>query len=72
MRAIAVQSWTQTRQIHLRNETDYHIKNNVSLAHLKRTLRNIKITDIIEDDCKFYFNVKDFLVSILQVPTEPS
>jgi hypothetical protein len=70
MRVVAVQSWTQTRQIHLRNETDYYIKNNVSLPHLKRTLRNIKITDIVEDNCRFYFDVKDFLVSILQVPTE--
>ena len=67
MRAIAIQSWRQSKQIHLRKETDYYIKNNVSLAHLKRTLRNIKITDIIEDDCIFHSNVKEFLVSILQL-----
>lgn len=70
VKVVAVHSWTQTKQIRFVNDNTYYVKDNVSINHLKKTLRNVVINDIVEDNCKFYFDVKDFLVSRLSVPKD--
>ena len=69
MKVVAVHPWKQSMQIRETYNT-FFIMNNVSFSHLKRTLRNRKIADIVEDDCKFWPDVKAFLVSILEVPKD--